>query len=98
MKRGFSRQVFEKKSSNTKFHENPSNGSQVVPRGRSDMSKIVIAFRNFENSPTNFNTFDYSVIVDGGKNIHISGSNAGYTTFRGSVKSTVYPLHSPVSP
>jgi hypothetical protein len=28
----------------------------------------------------------------------ISGSNAGYTTFRGSVKSTGYPLHSSVSP
>jgi len=28
----------------------------------------------------------------------ISGSNAGYTVFRGSVKSTGYPLHSPVSP
>ena len=28
----------------------------------------------------------------------ISGSNAGYTMFRGSVKSTGYPLHSTVSP
>jgi hypothetical protein len=28
----------------------------------------------------------------------ISGSNAGYTMFRGSVKSTGYPLHSPDSP
>jgi len=28
----------------------------------------------------------------------ISGSNAGYTTFRGSVKSTGYPLRSSVSP
>jgi hypothetical protein len=28
----------------------------------------------------------------------IVGSNAGYTMFRGSVKSTAYPLHSPVSP
>jgi hypothetical protein len=28
----------------------------------------------------------------------ISGSNAGYTVFRGSVKGTGYPLHSPVSP
>jgi len=28
----------------------------------------------------------------------ISVSNAGYTTFRGSVKSTGYPLHSPVPP
>ena len=28
----------------------------------------------------------------------ISGSNAGYTMFRGSVKSTGYPLYSPFSP
>ena len=28
----------------------------------------------------------------------ISGSNAGYTMFRGSVKGTGYPLHSTVSP
>ena len=32
------------------------------------------------------------------RGVRISGSNAGYTTFRGSVKSTGYPLHSPVSP
>jgi len=30
--------------------------------------------------------------------VRISGSNAGYTTFQGSVKSTGYPLHSPFSP
>jgi len=29
--------------------------------------------------------------------VFIVGSNAGYTMFRGSVKSTGYPLHSPVS-
>jgi hypothetical protein len=34
----------------------------------------------------------------GSRRVHISGSNAGYTKFRGSVKSTGYPLHSPVSP
>jgi hypothetical protein len=34
----------------------------------------------------------------GSRGVRISGSNAGYTTFRGSVKSTGYPLHSPVSP
>ena len=28
----------------------------------------------------------------------INGSNAGYNMFRGSVKGTGYPLHSPVSP
>ena len=32
------------------------------------------------------------------RNVRISGSNAGYTMFRGSVKKTGYPLHSPVSP
>jgi len=30
--------------------------------------------------------------------VRISGSNAGYTMFRGSVKGTGYPLHSTVSP
>jgi hypothetical protein len=30
--------------------------------------------------------------------LRISGSNAGYTVFRGSVKGTGYPLQSPVSP
>ena len=33
----------------------------------------------------------------GSRGVHISGSNAGYTMFRGSVKSTGYQLHSPVS-
>ena len=32
------------------------------------------------------------------RGVRISGSNAGYTMFRGSVNSTGYPLHSPVSP
>ena len=31
------------------------------------------------------------------RDVRISGSNAGYTMFQGSVKSTGYPLHSPVS-
>jgi hypothetical protein len=34
----------------------------------------------------------------GSRGERISGSNAIYTTFRGSVKSTGYPLHSQVSP
>jgi len=32
------------------------------------------------------------------RGVRISGNNAGYTMFRGSVKGTGYPLHSPVSP
>jgi len=34
----------------------------------------------------------------GSRGVRISVSNVGYTMFRGSVKSTGYPLHSPVSP
>ena len=34
----------------------------------------------------------------GSRGVRIGGSNAGYTMFRGSVKGTGYPLHSPVSP
>jgi len=33
----------------------------------------------------------------GSRGLHISGSNVGYTMFLGSVKSTGYPLHWPVS-
>jgi len=32
------------------------------------------------------------------RGVRFSGSNAGYTMFRGSAKSTGYPLHSPISP
>ena len=34
----------------------------------------------------------------GSRGVHISGSNAGYTMFHGSVKGTGYTFHSPVSP
>jgi hypothetical protein len=34
----------------------------------------------------------------GSRGVRISGSNAEYTMFRGSVKGIGYPLHSPVSP
>jgi hypothetical protein len=56
MKLEFSRQIFEN-SSNIKFHETPSIGSRVVPRGRTDrrtdMKKLIVAFRNFANAPKN---------------------------------------------
>jgi len=48
----FSLQVFEK-FSNTKFQENLSSGSRVVPDGRTDMTKLTVAFRNFANAPKN---------------------------------------------
>jgi len=34
----------------------------------------------------------------GSRGVRISGSNAGYTMFRGCAKGSGYPLHSPVSP
>jgi len=37
-------------------------------------------------------------LTTGCRGVRISGSNAGYAMFRGSVKGTGYPLHSPVSP
>jgi hypothetical protein len=43
----YSQQIFDK-SSNIKFHENPSSGSRVVPCGRTDgytdMTKLMVFF------------------------------------------------------
>ena len=38
-----------------KFHQNPSNGSRVVPfrqmaDRQTDMTKLIVAFRNFVNA------------------------------------------------
>jgi hypothetical protein len=52
MKPKFSWQVLEKKS-NIKFQENPSSGSRVVPYGRTDMTELTVALRNFVNAPKN---------------------------------------------
>jgi hypothetical protein len=54
MKREFSGHIFEKYSI-TKFHDNPSSGSHVVPCGRTDrqkdMMKLIVAFCNFAMAP-----------------------------------------------
>jgi len=56
MKLEFSWYIFEK-SSNIKFHENPFSGSRVVAWGQTasqtSMTKLAVAFRNFENRPEN---------------------------------------------
>jgi hypothetical protein len=52
----FSGQIFrkkKKKNSNIKFHQTPSSGSRVVLCGRTAMTKIIIAFRNYANAPKN---------------------------------------------
>jgi hypothetical protein len=50
MKVEFSQQILEKYS-DIKFQENPSSGNQLVPCGQTDMTKLIIAFRNFANAP-----------------------------------------------
>jgi len=39
-----------KKSSNIRFHENPSSGNRVVPCGQTDMTQLTVADRNFANA------------------------------------------------
>ena len=50
----FSRPFFENYS-NTKFHDNSYSGSRVVSCGQTDgptdMTKVIVAFRNFANTP-----------------------------------------------
>jgi len=46
----FSRQFLEIYS-NMKFHQNPSSVSQVVPLGRTDMTRLIVALRKFANTP-----------------------------------------------
>jgi hypothetical protein len=48
----FSQQVLEK-CSHIKLHEYPSRGKRVVPRERTDMTKLTVGFRNFANAPKN---------------------------------------------
>jgi hypothetical protein len=52
MKLEDSRQVFEKYSI-IKFFENPSSENRVAPYGRTDMTKLTVAFRSFANAPKN---------------------------------------------
>ena len=56
MKVEFSRQIFEKYSY-IKCNENPCGESRVVPcgqtDGQADMTKMIVAFRNFANAPKN---------------------------------------------
>jgi len=42
-----SRQILE----NTKFHENPSCGIRVLPYRGTDVTKLIVAFRNFVKAP-----------------------------------------------
>jgi hypothetical protein len=55
-------QIFGKYS-NVKFRENPSTGSRIVPFGRTDMTKLITAFRSFANSPKKLEIAYSSILV-----------------------------------
>jgi hypothetical protein len=63
-----------------------------------DGTRAETRFRLSAKRTSPFKSAETSVqSTAGSRGVRISGSNAGYTTFRGSVKGTGYPLHSPVS-
>jgi len=68
-------------------------------RLKCDGARAETRFRLSEERTSPFKSAGASVqSATGSRGVRISGSNAGYTMFRGSVKGTGYPLHSPVSP
>jgi hypothetical protein len=67
IKLGFSRQIFEKYR-NIQFIENTSDGSRVVPcgqttDGRTGMTNLIVAFRNFAYAPKYLFTLMYLVLL-----------------------------------
>ena len=68
-------------------------------RLKRDGTRAETRFRFSPKGTSPFKSAGASVQSNAGsRGVRIGGSNAGYTTFRGSVKSTGYPLHSPVFP
>jgi len=41
---------FSKSTEISNYHENPSSERRVVPCGRTDMTKLMVIFRNFANA------------------------------------------------
>jgi hypothetical protein len=78
-----------------------ADGSGCRDRGqlKCDGTRAETRFRLSSKRTNPFKSAGASVeSATGSRGVSISGSNAGYTMLRGSVKSTGYPLHSPVSP
>jgi hypothetical protein len=85
---------------NSSHHNDMGNLSAGIRlRSKRDGTRAETIFRLFsEMERVHLNRQRASVQSTGSRGVRISGSNAGYTMFRGSVKSTGYPLHSPVFP
>jgi len=64
-----------------------------------DGTRAETRFRLSPKRTSPFKSAGASVqLTTGSRGVRISGSNAGYTMFQGSVKGTGYPLHLPFSP
>jgi len=82
----------DNQKNNPKF--SPSTGQL-----KCDGTRAETRFRLSTKRTSPFKSAGASVqSTTGSRGVRISCSNAGYTTFRGSVKGTGYPLHSTVSP
>jgi len=62
MRLEISRQICAK-SSNIRLQENLYSWSEVVPRGRTDITMLIVAFRNFANASENYEYYRLSVSV-----------------------------------
>jgi len=74
-------------------------GTHCRLRLKCDGTRAETRFRLSAKRSNPFKSAGESVqSTTGSRGVRISGSNAGYPMFRGSVKGTGYPLHSPVFP
>jgi hypothetical protein len=79
--------------------DSASNRNEYEEYLKCDDTRAETRFRLSAKRTGSFKSAGASVqSTAGSRTVRISGSNAGYTVFRGSVKGTGYPLHSPVSP
>ena len=84
-----------------RYTESSTQRDTESGRGRlkCDGTRAETRFRLAAKRTSPFKSAGASVqSTTGSRVVRISGSNAGYTMFRGSVKGTGYPLHSPISP
>jgi hypothetical protein len=83
----------------TRQHCNNPKRSVVRGQLKCDGTRAETRFRPKAKRTSPFKSAGASVqSTTCGRGVRISGSIAGYTMFRGSVKGTGYPIHSPVSP
>ena len=73
----------------------PDDGPPEVPK---HVTVLIPAVKSDTFNNSILVILNHDITVAGSRGVSISGSNAGYTMLRSSVKGTGYPLHSPVSP